>query len=447
MLEAYLRVSEARAPGGSLEHRLRLLTDGIALDADYLEAKLLLADAYEAAGETERASRVLASLTRRFPNYPAGRIRYGLSLRAQGRHDESILEVQAALEADPDGTVLFAAGRFAEADGDRDTAAILYRRALDRGCVAARLADRLATLMAREGRPGQAAALWERARKLDPKRVDLVGDLAWAHHQSGKSALAEQLFQEVEEEASERVRFQASRARFLTERGRYVEALQATTRALSLGGPDPEMYNLRGEAKMSLHDRWGARRDFVAALEYEEDPEMAESIRTNLARLARGRRSQEAEERFLPAVRLYRAGHRDAETELRAVVDLDPEHWQACLLLAMLYRDSLRWEDAAHAFGEVVRLRGGHPQAQSERALAMLALGRRDDALNYARTASDEAPEDVAVLSNFGLVLMELGAYEQAREVFAEARAQDPDDSLVARCIKELDLRVSSHSC
>jgi tetratricopeptide (TPR) repeat protein len=441
VLEAYLHCCEARAAGMDGSRRARLLTGAIALDENYLEAQRLLADAHEADDDPGEALRVLGAMARRAPSYASGRLHHGLALRRGGQHDSALVEVQAALEADPDGMVLFAAGLFAEADGDRETAALLYERALERGCIDASLADRLAALRAKEGRPGQAALLWERARKLDPSRDDLAIDLAWAHQRSGKPEVAEKIFADAGYEAVRRFRFQATKARYCAERGRHKEALQATTRALSLGGHSAEMYNLRGEARMALQDRWGARRDFVSALEHEDDPELALSIRTNLARLARGLRPEEAEARFAGALRLFRQRGADAEAELAAVVDLDPEHWQAILLLGMLHRDGGRWTEAAHSFGEVVRIRGSHPQAQSERALAMLALGRGEDALSLARAACDEAPHDTAILSNMGLVLMELGSYDLAWDIFTEAREQDPQDPVTVRCLKEVERR------
>ena len=447
VLEAYLRVCESRAPGLPSAERVRLLEDGIALDPDYVAAHLMLADAYDAAGNRDRASQVLAALVRRFPAHSGGRLRYGLALRATGKHQRGLTEVQAALESDPDGTVLFEAGRVAEADGDSETAAVLYRRALERGCVDAELADRMARLMTKEGSPAEAARLWERARKLDPTRPELTGDLALAHARSGNLKLAEDLFLHASESEENRVRFQASKARFLAKRGDYVGVLQAVSRALSLGEPDPELYNLRGEARLALNDPWGARRDFVSALEHQEDSELASSIRTNLARLARGRRGEEVGARFRTAYTLFKKGAVEAKNELQGVIELDSEHWQANLLLGMVYRDGLQWESAARAFGEVVRIVGVHPQAQIEQALAVLALGRGDEALALAQRARVDAPRDVSVLSNLGLILMELGAYDQATEVLAQARVEAPEDPVIVRCIGVLDARRSAPSC
>lgn len=438
VLDAYRRLCEARAPGVAAERRSRLLADAIALDPDYLEAQLLLADAYEAAGSPVRARRVLAMLCRRFPHYAPARMRHGLSLRSGGRYDEAIDEVQGALEADPDGMVLFQAGLFAEADGDQDTASLLYERAIERGCVDAVLCDRLARIRAREGRPGEASLLWGRAREVEPGRDDLIGDLALAHHRAGDSSEAERLFEEAIETASGRYRTQASRALYLKECGRDLEALEASSRALSLNAQSAEMYNLRGEARMALQDRWGARRDLMSALEHEDDPELAFSIRTNLARLARGRRTAEAEDIFLAALRRYREGAADALPGLEEVLALDPQHWQAWLLVGLIQRDRGGWKEAAEAFAEVVRIRGSHPQAQSERGLALLALGRGEDALRFARSACEEEPSDASLLSNLGLVLMEQSHLEEAKEVFLRAREIEPADPVLERCLAEL---------
>ena len=129
------------------------------------------------------------------------------------------------------------------------------------------------------------------------------------------------------------------------------------------------------------------------------------------------------------------------------MIELDSEHWQANLLLGMVYRDGLQWESAARAFGEVVRILGVHPQAQIEQALAVLALGRGDEALALAQRARVDAPRDVSVLSNLGLILMELGAYDKATEVLAQARVEAPEDPVIVRCIGVLDARRGTPSC
>jgi tetratricopeptide (TPR) repeat protein len=119
----------------------------------------------------------------------------------------------------------------------------------------------------------------------------------------------------------------------------------------------------------------------------------------------------------------------------------DPAAW---LRFAVGARDGRRWGDAADAFSEVVRILGTHALARSEQALAMLALGRGHEALRLAMAARAEAPDDVAVASNLGLVLMETGSLDEARVLFLEARERAPRDPIVVLCRAELERRCAA---
>ncbi len=271
LLKAYLLCCAARAPGLLAASRVALLSEASSLDPDYLEAALLLADAHEADHADEDALAVLADVCARAPSYAPGRMHYGILLRASGDDAVSLNEVQAALEADPEGQVLYEAGLFAAADGDSETAEQLFSAAQERG---------------------------------------------------------------------------------------YQEGV------------------------ISAQRRGTPRAD-------------------------------------------------------------DPQSW---LLQGIAARDARRWDDAVHAFSEVRRLGGPHPQACSEQALAMLALGRGDEALELARAAHEQAPRDAALLSNLGLVLMEIGALADARALFVEARGLNPRDPIVVACRAELEQRIKSAS-
>jgi tetratricopeptide (TPR) repeat protein len=268
-LAPYLLCCAARAPALKAAARVALLRQATATEPSYLEAHLLLADAEEADGAPDSALDLLADVSARAPSYACGRMRYGLALRLAGQHEMALAEVQAALESDPCGTVLFSAGLFADTEGDCENAALFFERAGERGCV--------------DGAP-----------------------------------------------------------------------------------------------------------------------------------LGRGAEPPDAE---------------------------DPAAW---LRFAVGARDGRRWGDAADAFSEVVRILGTHALARSEQALAMLALGRGHEALRLAMAARAEAPDDVAVASNLGLVLMETGSLDEARVLFLEARERAPRDPIVVLCRAELERRCAA---
>ena len=442
-VEAYKRICLARFPGLSGSKRRLLIDEAVERDPDYAEAQLLLTDLLERDGERDRAREVLASVARRFPRFSWARQRYGVSLRVAGFAEQAVAEVQAALDTDPDGFTLFHAGLFAEAGGDPRTAATLYRRAVERGCIAPVLCDKLGRLRANAGAPLEAIELWERARKLDPELEHLLGNLALAHHHAGNSARAEILFEQATEVAAGTFTTHANRAVWLQDCGRHVEALEACTRALAIRSESALMFNNRGVSRLALGDRSGARRDFEQALDNEPGPELGIYIRANLARLARGNaRMDEAGRLLAKGARLVRDEQsRDAIPLLLEALDLYPESLHAWLMLALAYRDERMWEPAADALAQVLRLQPRHVDALAERSLALLALGRADEAAQNARSATSARADDPGAACNLGLVEMERGRFEAAQQAFDRAHGIDPSDPIIEQCLKELKKR------
>lgn len=441
--EAYKRICLARFPGLSGSKRRQLIDEAVELDPEYAEAQLLLTDLLEKEGERDRAREILAGVARRFPRFSWARQRYGVALRVAGFAERAVAEVQAALDTDPDGYTLFHAGLFAEAGGDPRTAATLYQRAVERGCIDPVLCDKLGRLRANAGAPLEAIELWERARRLDPDAENVLGNLALAHHHAGNSARAEVLFEQASELASNSFTTHANRAVWLQDTGRHVDALEACTRALGIRPGSALMFNNRGVSRLALGDRSGARRDFEQALDNDPGLELGTYIRANLARLARGNaRMDEAGRLLAKGARLVRDEQsRDAVPLLLEALDLYPESLHAWLMLGLAYREERMWEASSDALAQVLRLQPNHADALGERSLALLALGRNDEAAEHARSASSVQADDPAAACNLGLVEMERGRFEAAQHAFDQAHGLDPSDPVIEQCLKELKKR------
>ncbi len=441
--EAYKRICLARFPGLSGSKRRQLIDEALEIDHEYAEAQLLLTDLLERDGERDQAREILSAVARRFPRFSWARQRYGVALRVAGFAEQAVAEVQAALDTDPDGFTLFHAGLFAEAGGDPRTAATLYQRAVERGCIDPVLCDKLGRLRANAGAPLEAIELWERARRLDPDADHILGNLALAHHHAGNSARAEVLFEQAAQVGAGTFTTHANRAVWLQDTGRHVDALEACTRALTIRPDSALMYNNRGVSRLALGDRSGARRDFEQALDNEPGPELGTYIRANLARLARGNaRMDEAGRLLAKGARLVRDEQsRAAIPLLLEALDLYPESLHAWLMLALAYRDERLWEPAADALAQVLRLQPQNADALAERSLALLALGRHDEAAEHARQAATARSDDPGATCNLGLIEMERGRFEAAQQAFDEAHGIDPSDPVIELCLKELKKR------
>ena len=442
-VDAYKRLCFSRFPRLDLAKKRTLLEEATEIDPDYAEAKLLLADRLEAEGRRADARRLLRTVAREHPRFSWARQRYGVALRVSGRPERAIEEVQAALDSDPDGRTLFHAGLFAEAGGDPTTAATLYSRAVERGCIDPILAEKLGRLRANEGKYADALALWERALELSPGMTHLLGNVALALHHLGEHDEAGKLFEQARIEAPDKFTTHANHAVFLQDMGRHEDAIVACDAALAVRGDSARLLNARGVSRMALGDSEGARADFLAALRQEPDPELATYIRGNLGRIDHG------DGTLNEAARLLRQGAELVQHEqprkaiplLAEALDLHHDSWQGWLFLALAHRDLRNWEGASEALREVLRLQPRHAEALSERALALLALGRGEEALDHARLAVQCEPENPAFRCNLGVVLMEGGDLATARTEVEEAARLDPSDPVTARCLKEVRRR------
>ncbi len=447
-IEAFKRTCLARYPKLSPEKRISLLQDAIRIDPGYAEAELLLADRLESQGKRDEARRLLRRVARSHPHFSWVRQRHGVALRVAGRAEEAVEEIQAALDSDPDGDTLFHAGLFAEAGGDSVTAATLYQRAVERGCISAILCEKLGRLRANTGRYSDALSLWERALELEPGMTHLLGNVALVCHHLGDDEEADRLFDWALREAPSKFTTHASRAVFLQDLGRHTEAAEACTVALELRPDSALLYNNRGVSRMKLGDLEGARQDFDAALARSPDRQLTTYIRANLARMGQGGATQNE------ASRLFRqgAGLVKSNSANRAVpllieaLDLHRDTWEGWLLLALAYRDLRDWERAAEALGEAQQLAPDRPELHSERALVLLSLHRWEDAVTSARRAVELQPTSAAYVCNLGLALMEAGQLPEAHDVFEEADRLDPDDAVILRCLKEVRRRARKGS-
>ena len=123
------------------------------------------------------------------------------------------------------------------------------------------------------------------------------------------------------------------------------------------------------------------------------------------------------------------AGHhwREAERSVREAIRLDavdPHHWSA---LARTLTQQGRGKRALAAAEEGLRLRPNNFDCLNECGLALLDLGRADEARAVIRSALVSAPESAALHSNLAFVLLGNGQNAAAEEEALEALRLDPN--------------------
>ncbi|MBN95229.1 MAG: hypothetical protein CL928_14350 [Deltaproteobacteria bacterium] len=446
-LQAYRDLLLGLAPELDASERRVALERAIAAAPDFLEAQLALVDVLWELGSSQRALQQLKMMTDAERPSPAALQRLAVALRVAGRAEESRAVARQVLSGDPDGPTLFRLGLYAAAGGDHALATEAYEAAVHQGYVDPVLFENLGHELVRMGSDEVAVELWDAALQLDPSLLRLLGERALALFRQGSLDEAKTAFADALECAPEHFATHACRGAWLQAQNAHAEALEAYSMALGLRADDPLVLNSRGVSHHALGDEEGARNDFQAALRHAQDVELLMYIRENLARLDRGALglNDEAARLLAEGGQLLRHDQaQEAVPRLRSSLERDPTSWTAWLLLALAYRELGEWQEASRSLDEVLTLVPGHAEALSEQSLALLALGRREEALQKGHEAEAQAPDDAGILCNLGVVCMECGWLEEAREVFEEAATLDPADPITARCIDELDQRCRS---
>lgn len=129
---------------------------------------------------------------------------------------------------------------------------------------------------------------------------------------------------------------------------------------------------------------------------------------------------------FGRAVSSYQQGRlADAEAAARQVLDSDPGHADAYLLLGIIYYIWERLDDARASLENALRIRPGYAAAYNNLGLVFQKAGRLEDALATFERAIEHRQDYPEAHNNRGNVLRDLGRLEQALDAFnASVRLQ-----------------------
>lgn len=117
----------------------------------------------------------------------------------------------------------------------------------------------------------------------------------------------------------------------------------------------------------------------------------------------------------------------DAEKAVKQAIELDPYQPDFFGLLSTIHLNERRWQDALDAAEAGLAIDPEHINCNNMRAMALVKLGRRDEAgATMARTLSRD-PEDALSHANQGWTLLEQGDPKKAMEHFREALRLEPN--------------------
>ncbi len=341
----------------------------------------------------EQASQQLFKLD---PVSPVARNILGLIRSHQGRHDEAIGFLAAAVKADPrsptnlanHGLVLQAAGRYAAALTSYDS---FLKLVPDHPMILVNRANTLRGL----GRFDDAIAAYDAALAKEPAYAEGHYNRALALSEMGR---LEESLAGYDKAVALRPTFAAAftnRGNVLRQLGRYDEALASYAQGLALDPRNPNAFYNQGVTlnDMGRPDEALASYDQALALAPHFTPALTN--RANLQKAA-GRldaaladydkaianEPRNPEGYFNRGVALSEAGRfEEALGNYAAAINLKPDHLDAIYNGALVLQSLQRWDDALRGYDRVLVLKPNHTEALNNRGAILQLFARHEEAL------------------------------------------------------------------
>jgi protein O-GlcNAc transferase len=128
------------------------------------------------------------------------------------------------------------------------------------------------------------------------------------------------------------------------------------------------------------------------------------------------------------AIELQRSGRvAQAETSLRHLLALHPNHAEAHNALGNILISLGRPRDALEAYQRAIAIRPEYAEAHYNSGIARMNLNLKDQAVESFQRALALKPDYLKAMNNLGLVLMDTGKLDEAVEVLNRALAIEPN--------------------
>jgi tetratricopeptide (TPR) repeat protein len=295
-----------------------------------------------------------------------------------------------------------------------------------------------ATSSAAMGENVVAERLWRRAIELEPQSIAARLYLARLHRSRGETDKAAEQYAELVAAPGLPREVFADAAEFFVINRRHEQALKAAERYADEHPGDAIAHVLHASSLNAL----GRHADALKALDKAELCVGVEEMRDLATRQRRFAEHPEVEARFRKWAEESVTG--DAEKGERGMADLIAQFgdfWEAHLFLGIALRRREKWREACDVL-ENLQSKQPLPGIAKELTGIYSKLGQPGKALEAAKQAMDEAPEDPTLLTNYAAALIENNQIDEAGKYAARAAMLMPGDNATIKLQEIIKLKM-----
>lgn len=288
------------------------------------------------------------------------------------------------------------------------------------------------------GENAVAERLWQRAIEIDPRSAAAHVQLARMYRSRGDTEnAAKQYAALIELPGLPRTMF-ADAAEFFVVNEQHARALKAAERYADEYPGDAIAHVLLASAlnPMGMHAR------ALKALEKAEVCVGADELAPLITRQRRFAQHPETEKRFHAlASASFEGDAAQAEAGLRELLKAFPDFWEAHMFLGISLRRQQKWTEARDV---LEALRKAHPLPGIDKELTGIYshLADKGKALECAKRAYEQAPEDPTLMTNYAAALLENGDVDEAAKYARRAETYMPGDAVTLRLLSLIEARM-----
>ena len=284
-----------------------------------------------------------------------------------------------------------------------------------------------------------AERLWNRALELEPQSIQARMYLARLHRQRGEMKQAAKQYSAMLKAPGLPREIFADAAEFFVVNQMHEKALTAAEKYADEHPGDAIAHVLVASSLNAL----GRHKRALAALDKAELCVGVDDIGDLMKRQRRFAEHPEVEKKFRQWADVCVSGSAEqGEREMRTIIDSFEDFWEAHFFLGVALRRLGKIEEARDVL-EHLRSHQALPGIEKELTGIYSRLGEPKKALECAKQAMEDTPEDPTLLTNYAAALLENDEIDEANRYASRAAMLMPDDEATAKLVELIKMRMT----